>query len=114
MSFPNMSDALSGMVEQAQFGLVKSEQQDFDTVESAGVVGYFLGSLQPLDPRKLIAKPEGWRKWKFFSLWTRQDMEVGDFVRDVLGLQYRVVAKSDWRQASYFEYQLAQAPTLGS
>lgn len=111
---PIMTEALSGFVRQSQFALLKSKQEDFDTVESAAAVGYFLGSLQPLPPRKLLVKPEGWRKWKWFSLWTKQRIEVGDFVRDSSGLQYRVMGKSDWSEAAYNEYQLTQSPTLGS
>lgn len=114
MSFPIMSDALSGMVANIQFALLRSIQQDFDTVESAQVVRYFLGSLQPLNPRKLLVKPEGWRKWKYYALWTAQTLEVGDFVRDPSGLQYRIMAKSDWHEAAYYEYQIIQSPTIGS
>lgn len=112
--FPIMREALSGLVQQAQFALVKSVQDNFDVVESAAAVGYFLGSLQPIDARRLLVKPEGWRKWKWFSLWTTQEIAVGDFVRDSSGLQYRVMAKSDWSQAAYQEYQIIQSPTLGS
>lgn len=114
--FPIMNDAFSGLVQQAQFALVRFVKQDGDTVESAEDVGFFLGSLQPLNPRKLLVKPEGWRKWKWFTLFTNtaQELAVGDFVRDARGLQYRVMGKNDWSQAAYNEYQIIQAPTLGA
>ena len=113
----NMSDAFSGLVQQAQFAVVKYVKQDGDTVESAEAVGTFLGSLQPLHARQLLVKPEGWRKWKWFTLFTNanQELTVGDFVRDTRGLQYRIMAKSDWgTQGSFNEYQIIQAPALGS
>lgn len=113
---PLMADAFSGLVQQAQFAIVKRVKQDGDVVESAEAVGYFLGSLQPLHARNLLVKPEGWRKWKWFTLFTNanQELAVGDFVRDPRGLQYRVMAKSDWGEAGFNEYQIIQSPTLGS
>lgn len=113
---PNMNDAFGGLVSMAQFARVKFVKQDGDTVESAETVATFLGSLQPLHARNLLVKPEGWRKWKWFTLFTNADQEfaVGDFVRDARGLQYRVMATSDWSQAAYREYQVVQAPTLGT
>ena len=113
----NMSDAFSGLVQQAQFAIVRYVKQDGDTVESAEAVGTFLGSLQPLHPRDLNAKPEGWRKWKWFTLFTNanQELTVGDFVRDQRGIQYRVMSKSDWAANGAFnEYQIIQAPAIGS
>lgn len=112
--FPIMREALSGLVEQAQFALVKSTQENFDTVEAVDATSYFLGSLQPIKPRSLLVKPEGWRRWKWYSLWTTQTLEVGDYVRDGAGLQYRVMSKNDWSQASYYEYELTQGATVGS
>lgn len=113
---PNMSDAFSGLVQQSQFALVRYVKQDGDTVESAEAVGTFLGSLQPLHPRNLLVKPEGWRKWKWWTLFTNtnQQLAVGDFVRDPRGLQYRVMAKTDWTQAAFNEYQIVQSPDIGS
>lgn len=112
--FPIMREALSGLVRQVQFARIKSVQEKFDDVESAEEVEYFLGSLQPLHQQNLLAKPEGWRRWKWFSLWTTQKLEVSDYVRDVDGLQYRVMSKSDWSQGAYFEYELTQGATIGA
>lgn len=111
---PIMTEAFSGFQQQSQFALVKRTQDTFDTVESAQVIGYFLGVLEPLDARKLNVKMEGWRTWKCFTLWTKQEILAGDYVRDPRGLQYRVMAKNDWAQAAYIEYQLVQSDSLPS
>lgn len=112
--FPNMTEAITGFEQQAQFALVKSVQENFDTVESPKKVAYFLGSLQPITPRDLLVKPEGWRRWKWYKLWTLQRLEIGDYVQDPAELQYRVMSKNDWSQANYFEYELTQGATIGA
>lgn len=111
---PIMTEALSGLVNQSQFAILKDTQQDGDTVEAAESVGYLLGCLQPLNPRKLLVKPEGWRRWKWFTLWTTKELEVGFYIRDDKGLQYRVMSKSDWSQAAYLEYVVTQGASMGA
>ena len=52
-----------------------------------------------------------------FRLFTNanQILEVGDFVRDLRGIQYRVMSKSDWSgNGAFNEYQLIQSPAIGS
>lgn len=114
MSFPIMAEAFSGLTQQIQFAVLDSTQENFDTVESAKAISYFQASLQPLHPRKLLVKPEGERRWKWFSVWTSTDLETGTYVKDAQGLIYKVMAKSDWSQAAFHEYEVIQSATLGS
>jgi hypothetical protein len=111
---PLMADAFSGLTQQIQFAIINSNQDNFDIVETIKTVNYFQGSLQPLHPRMLLIKPEGERRWKWWQLWTHQEIPVGNYIRDTQGLQYKVMSKSDWSQAGYQEYQIVQSATVGS
>lgn len=111
---PLMTEAFSGLTQQIQFAIIYSLQDEFDVVETVKSVEYFQGSLQPLHPRKLLIKPEGERRWKWWSLWTRAEIPVGNYVRDTQGKQYKVMSKADWSEADYQEYEIVQSSTVGS
>jgi len=110
---PLMNEATDGLTQQIQFAIINSISDDGDVVETVKAVNYFQGSLQPLHPRRLLIKPEGERRWKWWQLWTRQEIPVGNYVRDVQGKQYKVMSKADWSQADYQEYEIIQSPTVG-
>lgn len=111
---PIMSDAFSGLTDQIQFAIINSNKDDFDIVETIKAVNYFQGNLQPMHPRRLAIKPEGERRWKWWQLWTRQDIPVGNYVRDVQGRTFKVMASSDWSEADYREYELIQSTKVGA
>lgn len=110
--FPIMTDAFGGLTDQVQFALLNRTQENFNTVETIKVNGYFHGVMEPIHPRDLLVKPEGERTWKWSRLWTAFRMRLGDYVRDNRGIQYRVMSSQNWQ--SYVEYQLIEAPTAGS
>ena len=109
---PIMTEAFGGLQSQSQFALLSAQQENFDTVESSSFVAYFLGTLQPLKPRQVLIKKEGLRKWKWFQLWTKQDIKPHDYIRDNKGIQYRVMSKHDWSQAGFYEYEIIEAASM--
>lgn len=111
---PLMNDALGGLTDQVQLAILNKTQENFNTVETIKTVGYFLACLQPLHPRQVAVKPEGLRRWKWWSMWTKQDIPVDNYIQDQGGLQYRVMSKNDWSRAGYIEYELIESSDVGS
>lgn len=111
---PQMQTAIFGFEQTIQFQIVKKTVSDHDLVESSKVkpVLWFEGCLQPLNPRELLVKSEGERKWKWWTLWTDMDLEVDTVVKDQEGVVYRVMASSHWSQAGFQQYQLTEGPGL--
>lgn len=110
---PIMTEALSGLTQQVQFARIKRILKGFNSVPTIQKVNTFAGSLQPIHPRRLMIKPEGERQWRWFQLWTGQQLSTGDYVQDPNGVQYKVMASSDWSQAGYFEYELIESSPAG-
>jgi hypothetical protein len=110
MSFPDMSGALWGLMEPMQFNVVTTTVVDGEAIETPSNQIVFDGVLQPLSPRLLWIKPEGERKWKWWTLFTAQDLDLDNILQDEQGLQYRVMKEWDWRSADFQEYEIIQAP----
>lgn len=81
---------------------------DFEVDEDKVLDTSFMGCLQPLPAQKLLIKPEGERKWIWFTLWTQQQLDIDTILMDDEDRQYRVLRISNWRGAGYFEYECAQ------
>lgn len=112
MSFPDISEVLDDFSEPIRFAKICKTIKDFEAVDTVKDVVEFDGVLQPLTPQKLKIKPEGQRSWKWYTLWTENVLQLDDVVRDEDGLQYRVMALSDWKQGGYRQYELTQGPTI--
>lgn len=111
MSHVNVTDALWGLTDTAQFAVIRKEAVDGEVVETKADIDYFQGALQPLPARKLLIKPEGQRSWNWWSMWTERKLKLDDEVEDAEGLRYRVMSMSNWNpNGGYFEYDLAQEP----
>lgn len=108
MSFPDVSEALWGLTEPAQFRTVSRTPVDFEAVETQAAPQWFDAVLQPIDNQKLLIKPEGERRWKWFEMLTEKELNLGDTVEAYDGKTYRVMAKSDWSQGGYFRYELTE------
>ena len=114
MSFPNMSAALWGVQSANQYKIVSRTPVDFESQETFDLPVTFAGSMQPMPDQKLLVKPEGERSWKWYQLWTRQKLNVGDVV--VAGTPdfrtYQVMKLADWSKGAYFQYQLTERPEV--
>lgn len=111
---PNMQSVIFGFEETMQFQIVKKTVVDHDLVETSKVpiVLWFEGNLQPMHPRELLVKPEGERRFKWWTLFTDMDLEVDTIIKDRDGSEFRVMASSNWTQAGYQQYQLVEGPGL--
>jgi|SRR5579864_1941262 len=116
MSLPLMYEAFSGLTQQAQFAILNKTQENFNTVESIEVLGYIQASLQPLHPREILLKPEGLRRWKWYTMICKDDMPVGNYIMDAQGIQYRIMSKQDWRTggSDFVRYEIIQSSKAGS
>lgn len=107
---PNLSNTVRRFEETMQFQIVNKAIVDGDVVETskAPVILWFEGSLIPKNPRELVIKPEGQRKFKWWDLYTDLELKVDDVIKDIHGLTYRVMSSTDWEQAEYHMYELME------
>ena len=111
---PNMQTSIFGFEETLQFQIVNKQVVEGDLVESSKVrpVLWFEGALQPLHPRELLVKPEGQRKFKWWTLITDMTLEVDTVIKDGRGIEFRVMTSNDWFEAGFHQYQLTEGPSL--
>jgi hypothetical protein len=121
MSFPLVFEALGDFSTKAQFAIVKRDVNNFNVIETVQSVDYFDCILQPIPLTKLIVRPEGERKWKWFKMWTTQNLELDSYVMDKSGKQYRIMWKGDWSQGGFGqtigaiqEYEIVESSTVMS
>ena len=112
MSFPNVAEALWGLTEPAQFKVATRVPVEYEASETMAPPVWFDGILQPLKSYRLLIKPEGERRWKWFQLWARQELALGDTVEAYDGKTYKVMSKEDWSQGGYFSYELTERENL--
>lgn len=106
--FPNMTDGLAGFGEPIQFAVVSKTAVDYEASESLSSVSWMTGVKQPLPAQALRIKPEGQRTWKWWKVWTNQALKLDDEIQDSCRRQYRVMEKSDWNEAGFYEYEFAE------
>lgn len=107
-TIPNVGGAMRNWFQPMVFSRVFKETVGFQVVESASPVD-FHGVIQPLTERRLALKPEGQRAWTW--LWLHADpvltLEVDEVVT-YLGVQTRVMARTDYALYGYISYELVQ------
>jgi hypothetical protein len=108
VTLPNVALALSGLTQQLQFSIVGKLTVDFQVVEISKDIIRFPANIQPIPARKLIIKPEGQRKWKWWTMTSRQKLDTDYVVQGPDGLKFRVMSVFDWSAYGYYKYELAQ------
>lgn len=111
---PNMMNVIRRFENTLQFQVVKKTIIDGDLAEASKVpvVLWFEGTLQPIHPRELMVKPEGERKFKWWTLLSDLQLNVDWIIKDQQGAIYRVMNTTDWRDAAFYTYQLIEGPGL--
>lgn len=119
-SFPDLSGALFDWFQPMQFAtVVKTVGLDFLVTEIKTTID-FEGVWQPFTARDLMMKPEGQRRWRWFTCHAFPSLELQpDQLITYLGIQYRVMEKLNWKLNGYVEYHLVQdytgsGPTEGA
>jgi hypothetical protein len=110
---PDMIDVIQEFEETLMFTIVTKSVVNHAVVESSktGTVPlWFEGNLQPTDPRELENRPEGQRKFKWWTLFTDMNMEVDWIVKDENAKTYRIMNKSDWHEGGYYRYDMVEGP----
>jgi hypothetical protein len=106
--FLSMKDVLAGFTKRMQFATVSKTATDYESAETKASVTWFSANVQPISPQRLQMKPEGQRQWKFLDMWTVQLLNLDDIIKDKCQKEYRVLSKSDWSDAGYYQYELTE------
>jgi hypothetical protein len=109
---PNMMPAVNAWAQTLQFVVVGRESVDFKTVETYSPIKG-RGMRVPMTAQQLQIKPEGQRAWKWERIFCSPSiqLEVNDII--IFGLnsketRYRVMAKTDYSEYGYLEYEIVQ------
>ena len=107
--FPQVAEVFSGWESALTFKKVSDAITDFEDVKST--TNYdFVGVFVPMPTQMLIAKSDTQRTWKWWTLFTRTNynIQVGDDIVDSNGLEFRVMKRSDWKNAGYYMFELVE------
>lgn len=103
-----MTEALWDLMEPLQFDVVAKSAKDFEAKETSRSRIVIQGHMQPTPPQKLLIKPEGQRSWRWWTLWTKNDLGLDWVLADAAGRLFRIISRSDWGRAGFREYELAE------
>lgn len=107
-TLPNMTDALIDWFQPMEFGLVVKTVSGFEVVETVTPI-LSLGVWQPLTKRQLMMKPEGQRSWPWYWIHAAPGLDLPpDSIFIYLGVQYRVMARKDYKLYGYLEYEVVR------
>lgn len=106
--FPQMAEALWDTTEPVEFTVLGKTNKDFELVETVKNKIIFQGNLQPQPPTKILLKPEGQRTWKWWTMWAKANLDLDWVFTDAAKRQFRVMTKSDWGRAGFYEYELTE------
>lgn len=105
---PTAIDGLKGSFQPMQFHLIKKQQVDGFTQETAETVSAH-GVRVPFGPQQLKMKPAGMRHWRWHTIFaeTSADVKIDD--RVVLNsVTYRVMQRSDWTEYGYIAFDVIE------
>lgn len=105
---PNMAGTLTSWMIPMVFNKITKVVENAEVTETT-VDLRFSGVWQPLSTKQLMLKPFGQRAFGWFMLHTQVliDLKLDDVVK-YNGVQYRVMAKSDYKEYGYFYHELCE------
>lgn len=104
-----MRAAFAGWMQKITF-VVRTQQVVDALVTSVDKNVTFRGTLQPLNPKAIMLKPEGQRAWTWFQLHCQSPGARFNVNDQVIydGRKFKVMAENDYSLNGYFEYHLVQ------
>ncbi len=107
-TLPNVADAMYGWFQSLIFTRVVKTIVDYQAVETKTNYSFY-GVKQPFTAQQLMIKPEGQRKWKWFTVHAEITLIlVPDEIIYFGSENYRVMQKLDYKEYGYVEYHLVQ------
>lgn len=107
-TLPYVGDAMLDYFQPMLFDVV-TKTTVLGVVNETKVVTTFQGVWQPLSPQALQMKPEGQRAWTWFRVHADPSLALSpDDVIVYQGIQYRVMARYDYKIYGYNEFHLVQ------
>lgn len=107
-TMPDVSGAIQNWFQPMTFTTVVKTVEGFQSIETPTNID-FRGVWQPFSPQQLSMKPEGQRKWKWFTAHSNIGLNLApDELITYLGTQYRVKDNLDYALDGYFEYHLIE------
>lgn len=105
---PDVSGALKDQFQLLVFTNIMKAAEAFQVVENPTSTSFW-GLIQPFKPRDLLQKPEGERAWTWMKLWAEPVLQLQvDDLMTYLGVQTRVMARTNFTLYGYIEYVLVQ------
>ena len=107
-TMPDVSGALRNWFQPMTFTTIVKTVEGFQNVETPTNID-FRGVWQPTSAQAIAMKPEGQRKWKWFTVHAEPGLDLDpDDVVTYLSTQYRVKEKTDYTLDGYIEYHLVE------
>ena len=106
--FPEMYNEFSDWERSITYSAVTKTLINHEIVESAPVSVTISCLVYPAKAQELALKPEGQRTWKFWHMISKVLFNVDDIVTDDNGTQFRIMGKTDWTQAGFYNYDIAE------
>ncbi len=107
-TLPDMTDALMDWFQNLVFTTVTKTVVNFKLVETV-VANSYQGVVQPFTPEQLQMKPMAQQQWKWSTVHATPDLIMkndDEFI--YLGLEYRVVSKTDYKEYGYVLYEIVE------
>lgn len=105
---PDVSGAMLDYFQPMVFTTIVKTVENFQVKEIPTNIN-FIGVWQPFTDRQLSMKPEGQRKWRWYTCHSQTQLPLSpDEIITYLGEQYRVMSARDYKLYGYFEYHLVE------
>lgn len=105
--FPSIIESFGDWQQPLRFRRITKTITDFQVTEAA-FERPFDGMLLTQTPQQLALKPEGQRTWLWWTLVTSVVLYPDDIVMNADNTQFRVMSKSNFAQAGFYNYEVVE------